>query len=43
MILVSGTVDENIFAGLPEKPDRFIIKPYAVNEFIETIRSLAAG
>jgi CheY-like chemotaxis protein len=43
MILVSGTVDENIFAGVPEKPDRFIVKPYPVNEFIETIRSLAAS
>jgi CheY-like chemotaxis protein len=43
MILVSGTVDENIFAGVPEKPDRFMVKPYPVNEFIETIRSLAAS
>lgn len=43
MILVSGTVDENIFAGLPQKPDRFIVKPYPVHELIETIRSLAAS
>jgi len=43
MILVSGTVDENIFAGLPHKPDRFMVKPYPVHEFIETIRALVAS
>ena len=43
MILLSGTVDETIFAGLPHKPDRFMVKPYPVHEFIETIRSLAAS
>ncbi len=43
MILLSGTVDETIFSGLPQKPDRFMIKPYPIHEFIETIRSLAAG
>ncbi|MGA3283459.1 MAG: response regulator [Verrucomicrobiota bacterium] len=43
MILLSGTVDENIYAGLPQKPDRFLVKPYPVNEFIETIRSLVAS
>ena len=43
MILLSGTVDEKIFAGLPQKPDRFMVKPYPVHEFIETIRALAAS
>jgi CheY-like chemotaxis protein len=43
MILVSGTVDENIYAGLPQKPDRFIVKPYPVHEFIEIVRSLVAS
>ena len=43
IILLSGTVDENIFAGLPQKPDRFMVKPYPIHEFIETIRSLAAS
>jgi CheY-like chemotaxis protein len=43
MILVSGTVDENIYAGLPQKPDRFMVKPYPVHEFIETIQALAAS
>ena len=43
MILLSGTVDETIFAGLPQKPDRFLVKPYPVHEFIETIRALVAS
>jgi len=43
MILVSGTVDENIYAGLPQKPDRFMVKPYPIHEFIETIQSLIAS
>ncbi|MFZ1073207.1 MAG: response regulator [Verrucomicrobiia bacterium] len=43
IILVSGTVDETIFAGLPQKPDRFMVKPYPVHELIETIRLLAAS
>ena len=43
MILLSGTVDENIYAGLPQKPDRFMVKPYPVHELIETIRALVAS
>ena len=43
MILLSGTVDETIFEGLPHKPDRFLVKPYPVHEFIETIRTLIAS
>ncbi len=43
MILLSGTVDEKIFAGLPQKPDRFMVKPYPIHEFTETIRALVAS
>ena len=43
MILLSGTVDENIYAGLPQKPDRFMVKPYPVHEFIEAVRELLAS
>jgi CheY-like chemotaxis protein len=43
MILLSGTVDEAIYADLPQKPDRFMVKPYPVQEFVETIQELAAG
>jgi two-component system, cell cycle sensor histidine kinase and response regulator CckA len=28
IILVSGTVDESVFAGTAVKPDRFLAKPY---------------
>jgi CheY-like chemotaxis protein len=43
MVLLSGTVDEAIYEDLPQKPDRFLVKPYPVNEFIETIRALVAA
>jgi len=40
-ILLSGTVDENIFANAQIKPDRFLAKPYQIRDFVETIQSLA--
>ena len=39
-ILVSGTVDESIYAGERNKPDRFLAKPYQVPDFIESVRAL---
>jgi CheY-like chemotaxis protein len=42
MILVSGTVDENIYAGMQSKPDRFLAKPYQIRDFIESIQALAS-
>jgi CheY-like chemotaxis protein len=41
ILLLSGTVDENIYANTPEKPDRFLAKPYQIRDFIETVQSLA--
>jgi CheY-like chemotaxis protein len=43
IILLSGTVDEGVYADAPEKPDRFLAKPYQVYQFVEMIRALAAG
>ena len=43
IMLVSGTVDEHIFADAPVKPDTFIAKPYQVSNFIESVQKLAAG
>ncbi|HEX3889734.1 MAG TPA: response regulator [Verrucomicrobiae bacterium] len=43
MLLVSGTVDETIYDGLPVKPDRFLAKPYQVRNFVESVQELAAG
>jgi CheY-like chemotaxis protein len=40
MILLSGTVDENIFASAQSKPDRFLAKPYQVRDFVESILAL---
>ncbi len=40
MILVSGTVDEHVFADAPVKPDRFLMKPYQLQEFTDCVREL---
>ena len=40
LILVSGTVDEHVFADAPVKPDRFIQKPYQLQEFTDCVRDL---
>ncbi len=43
MLLISGTVTEDIFADAPQKPDRFMLKPFAIREFVETIQALASA
>ncbi|MGC9941586.1 MAG: response regulator [Verrucomicrobiota bacterium] len=42
MILISGTVDEYVFADALFRPDRFISKPYQFSEFSSCIRQLLA-
>ena len=42
IILLSGTVDEAIYANDPVKPDRFLAKPYQVHTFVDLVKSLAA-
>jgi CheY-like chemotaxis protein len=42
MILLSGTVDEHVFADAPVKPDQFLTKPYQIQELAERVRSLIA-
>jgi DNA-binding NarL/FixJ family response regulator len=39
-ILVSGTVDENIYANTQTKPDCFLPKPYQIRDFVESIEAL---
>ncbi len=39
-ILLSGTVDENIYAGAQTKPDCFLPKPYKIGDFVESIQAL---
>ena len=42
-ILLSGTVDENIYANAQTKPDRFLAKPYQIVDFVESIQALATA
>ena len=41
-ILLSGTVDEGIYANSAVKPDRFLSKPYQISKLVEVIHSLIA-
>jgi DNA-binding NtrC family response regulator len=42
-ILLSGTVDESVYANSPIKPDCLIAKPYHIEKLVEIIRSLVAS
>lgn len=41
IMLLSGTVDENIYANSTAKPDRFLAKPYQVRDFVDAVIKLA--
>jgi DNA-binding NtrC family response regulator len=43
ILLISGTVNENIYAEDTDKPDAFLAKPYQVREFVGWVQKLAAG
>jgi CheY-like chemotaxis protein len=43
MILLSGTVDEHVFAEAPVKPDQFLTKPYQIQELADHVRSLVVS
>ena len=43
IILLSGTVDESVYANAPVKPDRFLAKPYQVSDFVTLVQLLATG
>lgn len=43
IVLLSGTVDEHVFADAPVKPDVFMSKPYQIHELANCIRSLIAA
>jgi CheY-like chemotaxis protein len=40
ILLVSGTVGEEIYRSALTKPDKFLPKPYQAHELIDSIRSL---
>jgi two-component system cell cycle sensor histidine kinase/response regulator CckA len=39
-LLVSGTVDETIYQNTPDKPDRFLAKPYQARQLIDMVKTL---
>ncbi len=43
VLLLSGTVNEEIYAIAGVKPDAFLAKPYQLDEFIRLVKSLAGG
>ncbi len=40
VLLLSGTVDETIFANEPDKPNKYLAKPYQIRDLVEAIKSL---
>lgn len=40
IILLSGTVDEQIYADDKNKPDRFLAKPYQIRDFVASVQTL---
>jgi DNA-binding NtrC family response regulator len=43
MVLLSGTVDEQVFADAQVKPNHFMSKPYQIHELADCIRALLAA
>ena len=43
MVLLSGSVDEQVFADAPVKPNHFMSKPYQIHELADCIRTLLAA
>ena len=43
ILLVSGTVDESVYANSAIKPERFLAKPYNPDEFVAAVRALSLG
>jgi CheY-like chemotaxis protein len=40
VLLLSGTVDETIYANEPDKPDMYLAKPYKIRDLVEALKSL---
>ncbi len=40
IVLISGTVDEQVFSDAPVKPDRFLTKPYQIYQLTDCVREL---
>jgi CheY-like chemotaxis protein len=42
ILLVSGTVGEDIYATTPTRPNRFLAKPYQADQLSSTVKALLA-
>lgn len=42
VLLMSGTVEQDVFRGRSVKPDAFIAKPFDVVEFADAVRKLSS-
>src|SRR5258708_18285363 len=42
VLLLSGTVDEQVYRDSPLKPDRFLPKPYQAKQLISAVQALLA-
>jgi hypothetical protein len=40
ILLISGTVGEDIYRDAPEKPNLFIAKPYHSKQLVEAVEAL---
>src|SRR5688572_18234494 len=40
IIMVSGTVDESIYRNVPDKPNRFLAKPYNAKQLADLVREV---
>lgn len=40
IILISGTVGEDIYRDSPERPDHFIAKPYQAKQLVDAVESI---
>jgi DNA-binding NtrC family response regulator len=40
VLLISGTVDESIYANVKGKPDAFLAKPYTAKQLVEAVRDV---
>jgi CheY-like chemotaxis protein len=43
VVLISGTVDGQVFENSPVKPDRFLAKPYQIEDFTDCVRALLSA
>lgn len=42
VLLLSGTVDEEVYGNASDKPDRFLAKPYQARQLIDMVKSMLA-